>query len=286
MGAVSTAFVNKFKDNIIQLVQQKGTKLRPSVMVDTDFNSEFKYYDQLGKTNMVQRVSRHQATPDIDPDHKRRRLAKIDWVHNVLFDTQDQLRMIVDPKSAYATSASWSAGRKMDDRIINAYNSTAYAGKAGGTATSFDANFQIAHGGAGLTKAKLLEAKELLDNQDVEDEDRYCVCTPAQITDLLNLSEVTSSDYNSVKALVQGEIDSWLGFKFIRISSQRLGTDGTSRLIYCYHKAAIQLGISREPTVRIDQRPDLMYAWQVYLEMTIGATRLEEERIVQIACNE
>jgi hypothetical protein len=287
MGAVTTAFVQQYKDNITQLVQQKTTKLRPTVRVDTDFTGEYKFYDQLGASEMVQKTSRNQDTPSIDPDHKRRRIGKADWLHNVLLDKEDQLSMIVDPKSAYSVSASRAAGRKIDDVIIAAYNATAYTGKTGTTETTFAAANQIAVAGTGLTKNKLLNAKRLLDNNDVEMEDRFCVATPLQIEDLLKTTEVTSVDYNSVRALVNGEINTWIGFQFVTISTSRLGTDDSgSRLIYCYHRDAMQLAIQKEPSVRIDERPDKNYLWQVFMSMTIGATRLEEERIVQIACSE
>ena len=288
MGTVDTAFVKQFEDTIVQLVQQKATKLRNTVKVDTNFTGEFKFYDQLGKTDMVEKVSRHQDTPIIDPDHKRRRITKQDFIHNTLFDKEDQLNMIVDPKSDYAQAASMSAGRKMDDRIINAYLSTAFSGKDGSTSVSFDSSFQIAVGATGLTKDKLIEAKQLLDDEDNEEEDRTCVLTPRQVSDLLKTTEATSSDFNTVRALVDGSLNTWIGFNMVRISSQRLpvlsGT--TDRGVYCYHKAAIQLAIQREASARIDERLDKNYAWQVYLAMTIGATRLEEERIVQIACAE
>jgi len=287
MGIVTTAFVQQYKDNITQLVQQKTTKLKDTVMIDYDFTGEYKFYDQLGATEMVQKTSRNQDTPSIDPDHKRRRISKTDWIHNTLFDTQDQLSMIIDPKSSYSMSASMAAGRKIDDRIITAFIANAYTGKTGSTETSFAAANQIAHGGTGLNKAKLLSAKELLDNADVEEEDRFCVCTPAQITDLLNTTEVTSADYNTVRTLVDGTIDTWLGFKFKRISSRRLPVITAGyRGVYCYHKAAMQLAVQRDPVTRIDQRTDKNYCWQVYTEMTIGATRLEEERIVQVSCAE
>lgn len=287
MGIVTAAFTQQYVDNITQLVQQRATKLRPTVRVDTNFTGEYKFYDQLGSTDMVQKTTRNQDTPSIDPDHKRRRIAKTDWIHNVLFDKEDQLSMIVDPKSSYSESASMAAGRKIDDRIILAFNATAYTGKTGTTETSFDSDNQIAVQASGLTKNKLLNAKRLLDNDDVESEDRFCVCTPLQIEDLLKTTEATSIDYNTVRALVAGEINTWVGFKFISISTARLGVDASSdRLIYCYHKNAMQLAIQKEPSVKIDQRPDKNYAWQVFMSMTIGAVRLEEERIIQIACDE
>ncbi len=288
MGNITTAFVQQYKDNITQLVQQKMTKLRGTVRVDTDFTGEFKFYDQLGSTKMVLKTTRNQDTPSIDPDHKRRRIGKADYLHNVLLDKEDQLSMIVDPKSAYSESASMAAGRQIDDVIIAAFNADAPTGKTGSGTESFDSDNQIAVGGAGLTKIKLLSAKKLLDNADVESEDRFCVVTPNQIEDLLKTTEVTSGDFNTVRALVNGEIDTWIGFKFISISTSRLPVlSGTSnRGIYCYHRNAMQLAIQKEPSVRIDERPDKNYLWQVFMSMTIGSVRLEEARIIQVACSE
>lgn len=287
MGAVTTAFVNQFTDNIRQLVQQKVSKLRSKVMVDTSFTGEFKFYDQLGSTSMVEKTARFQDTPTINPDHQRRRLSKRDFIHNTPFDTEDQLRMIIDPKSAYSASAAMAAARQMDDVIIEAFDATAYAGKAGGTATVFDTNNVVAVAATGLTKAKLLATRLILDDNDVEDEDRHIACAPKQINDLLGTTEVTSSDFNTVKALVQGELDTWLGFQFTKLT--RLGVTvagGTIRKVFAWQKAAMQLGIGKEPSVRIDQRPDKNYAWQVFMSMTINAVRLEEKRIVQINCQE
>ena len=285
MGAITTAFVQQYNDTMAMLVQQKMTKLRGSVLVDTDFTGEYKFYDQLGATSMQEKVSRHQDTPIIDPDHKRRRLSKQDFIHNTLFDQEDQLAMLIDPKSKYMLAASMAAGRQMDDVIITAAGGTAYTGKTGSTSSSFSADYKIAVGGNGLTKKKLLTAKKMLDQKEVEEEDRYFVCSAEQIEDLLNTTEVASADYNTVKALVEGQLDTWVGFKFIR--SERLSTDGSdSRLCYAYHKGAIQLGIQKEASGRIDARPDKNYAMQVFMSLSIGATRLEDERIIQVACSE
>ncbi len=287
MGLVTTAFVNQYTDNIRQLVQQKVSKLRSAVLVDTKFVGEFKFYDQLGATDMIEKTARHQVTPSIDPDHQRRRLSKRDFIHNTLFDTEDQLRMIIDPKSSYAMSAGMSAGRKMDDVIIEAFDALAFTGKTGSDSQSFDSNNIVAVQAEGLSKAKLLSARLILDDNDVEEDDRFIVTAPRQVNDLLDTTEVASSDFNTVKASVQGELKTWLGFNFIKIT--RLGvtvSGGTIRKVFAWHRAAMQLGIGKEPSVRIDQRTDLNYAWQVHMSMTINATRLEEKRIAQINCQE
>lgn len=285
MGDITTAFVKQYTDNIRLLAQQKGSKLRSAVEVDTNFTGEFKFYDQLGKDEMEEKLTRNQDTPTDPADHKRRRITKRDFVHNKLLDLEDQLAMIVDPKGKYSLSAGHAAGRKMDDIIIEAFDGTAFTGKEGSTSQAFDATMQVAAGGTNLTKSKMLSAMQKLDDNDVEEEDRHIACAPSQIVALLNTIEVASSDYNVVKALVQGEINTWLGFLFHKTT--RLGTNGAgARKVYCWHRWAMQLAIQKEPTARADQRPDKNYAWQVFMSMSIGATRLEEERIAEIACVE
>ena len=285
MGNVSTAAVQQYTDNIRLLVQQEMGKLRNTVLVDSNFTGEFKFYDQLGADEMTEKVSRNQDTPTDQPDHKRRRVSKRDFVHNKLLDQEDQLNMIVDPKGKYSQSAAMAAARAEDDLIIDAFNATAYTGKTGSDSTSFDADNQVAAGAVGMTKTKMLSAKLLLDNAEVEAANRYAVMAPQQLNDLLNTTEVTSADFNTVRALVDGDLDTWLGFKIIK--STRLAVDGSSsRLTYFYHKAAMQLAIQKEPTARADQRPDKNYAWQVFMSMSMGSTRLEEARIVQVACAE
>jgi hypothetical protein len=94
---------------------------------------------------------------------------------------------------------------------------------------------------------------------------------------LLNLSTATSSDYASIKALIRGEIDTWMGFKWIM--STRLGS---TNIGLAYQKYGICMAMASAPLVRTDERADLSYSWQVYYELNIGAVRLEEDRVVLI----
>ena len=101
-------------------------------------------------------------------------------------------------------------GRKMDDVIIAAMHGDAKTGKDGATTTSFPAGNQIA-AGSGLTIAKLVEAKQKLDENSVDPSiQRYIVVSPKQISDLLNSTTVTSADFNTVRALATGTISSFM----------------------------------------------------------------------------
>ncbi len=141
-------------------------------------------------------------------------------------------------------------------------------------------------GGTGLTLAKLQATKQLLDQAEVDPEaPRYLVCAASQIdTDLLSTTEVKSADYNSIRALVNGTVDTFMGFKFIR--TELLTKTTTTRYCYAYAKGAIGMGVLSDLQSKIDQRSDKNYAWQVWDKMDMGATRVEEVQVVEIACYE
>lgn len=286
MANITTAFVKQFGSNVEMLVQQKGSRLRGAVRVEAGIVGEEAFFDQLAATAAIKKTTRNADTPLIKSDHRRRRLSLFDFEWADLVDSQDKLKTLIDPESAYVLNAAWALGRSTDDEIITAFNATAFTGKEGGTSVTLPASQQIVAGGVGLTIAKLRSAKEILGLADVDpDEPRFIAVSPKQLTDLLATTEVTSSDFNTVKALVQGEIDTFMGFKFIE--TNRLPVDSSSdRLVFVWAMNGILLGIAEDLTARIEERADKSFANQVYLKMGIGATRMEEEKIVEIACVE
>lgn len=286
MGDITTAFVKQFGANVEMLVQQKGSKLRNAVRIETGVTGEEAYYDQLAATAAVKKTTRNSDTPLVKSDHRRRRVTMYDYEWADLLDKEDKLKMLIDPENSYAQNAAWALGRSMDDEIIAAASGTAYTGKAGGTAVTLPAAQQVVAAAAGLNLTKLLAAKEILDGADVDPmEPRYCAVTADQVTDLLNTTEVKSADYNTVRALAMGQVNTFLGFEFILCN--RLAVDGSSdRLVLVWAKNGLLLAIADEISSQIDKRPDKSYATQVYLSMSIGATRMEEAKLVEIACVE
>ena len=286
---ITTAFVQQYSSNVQMLSQQMGSYLRSAADVETIVGKNA-FFDQVGKTTAQLRTSRHADTPQIETPHSRRRVSLADYEWADLIDNQDKVRMLIDPTSSYAKAAAAAMGRAMDDVIISALGGTSYTGETGATSVSLPAGQKpySASQTTGLTVAKLLEAKRILDSADVDPSlPRFIVVGPKQIADLLNTTEVKSSDFNTVKALAQGQLDSFLGFKFIM--SNRLQFDATNtddRLVYAFTQDAIKLAIGKDVMARIDERADKSYSTQVYYCMSIGATRMEEEKVVEIACDE
>ena len=102
-----------------------------------------------------------------------------------LIDDQDKVRLLADPTSTYAMAAGAAMGRAMDDVVIAALIGTASTGSSGTTSTTLPAGQKIAHGSAGLTIAKLISAKKILDEADVDPSiKRWIAVAPEQIEDL------------------------------------------------------------------------------------------------------
>ena len=286
---ITTAFVKQFTDGITLLAQQRGSRLRDAVNVDSGITGDRAFYDQISATAAVQKTTRHGDTPLVETPHSRRMLTLADWEWADLIDDSDKLKTLNDPTNAYTKNAAYAMGRTIDAVIRDAFFATASTSVDGTGTAAFPAGNIVGVSGAGLTIAKLREAREILESADNMEDDGeyqwYIAITARQKRDLLATTEVTSSDFASVKALVGGTVDTFLGFKFI--DYQGLVEDATpDRLIPAWCKSSMKLGIGMEPKGDIGIRRDKSNSTQVFYSMSIGATRMDETGVVQIICDE
>lgn len=282
----STVYAQAYGRNIMQLAQQKYSKLLPLVYMKPNVNGKVFYQDQIGKWSMDVKSGRNVQTPNNDPNMSRRMGTMVDYHDARLLDRGDELRMLSDPRSAYTIAAAQSLARKIDTVIANAIIGTSYYGETGSSSITLgtDAISGISHIAgtpSTLTFARVTQAKKILDQEDVEMEDRFFVVAPNGLEDLLNTTQATSADYNAVKALVRGELDTWMGFKWITCNQLYMPA-ATQTTCFAFQRYGIAVAMSAAPIVRTDERNDLSYSWQVYYELNIGAVRLEEARVVRV----
>ena len=184
-------------------------------------------------------------------------------------------------------------GRAIDEIIVDAIRGTAFTGENGATPMALPGTQRVPAGGTGLTVSKLMSAKRTLDTADIDGEDRFIAVTSRQLEDLLGSTLVTSADFNTVRALVHGELETFLGFRFLRVDGMRIdGTKilpfitGNERACLAWQRDQVVLGMGTEPSARITERPDKNYATQVFYSMSAGAARMQETGVVEIACVE
>ena len=288
---IPVAFAQKFRGDFLMLAQQKESRLQRTTRQDPDqLDGKAGFFDRIGATAAQEVTSRHGDTPLISTPHSRRRIVLRDFDWADLIDKRDMRRMISAGQlpARYNQNATWAMNRKKDDLIIAAANGSAFSidEDDGATAVPLPAAQKVLVQAAGFTLAKLLEAKEIIDGSDVDEEEpRFALVSAKQVTDLLNTTEIKSADFNTVKALAEGKINTFLGFDFIR--TQRLTVDGSAdRLCLIYTRSALGIAFGQEIGTDIGPRRDKRNSIQVYVDMSMDATRIEDEKLVQMACLE
>lgn len=305
---VTEAFVQQYNSNVFHLSQQKGSKLRGAVRTEMQ-KGKRAFYDRIGLSEAVLLNTRHADTVYTNTPHSRRAVDISDYALSDLIDDQDKIRMLLDPQSAYVQSFANGFGRKIDSVLIAAARGNAYSGEAGGTSVALPASRKVlaALDGAlgtptGLNVDTLRRVKYKFDAADVDPSiPRYLAITAKQLQDLLGQTQVTSSDYAMVKALVQGEVDTYMGFKIIMTNllpaeTATYDTDGSmdtgsgslsnARRCIAWAGDGLLLSMGMDIESKIDRLPTKNYATQVYTRMTLGATRMEEEKVVEVVCSE
>jgi hypothetical protein len=296
---IPTWYVQQYNTNIVQLVQQKVSRLRSACMTGNHTGTGASPVDQVGIIEMQDVTTRFEPMPRVDAPTDRRWVSPFDADLPQLIDSFDKLRLLTDPTSIYVTNAVSAANRKFDDRILPAFFAAAATGVTGGTSTAFDATNQVVGVSTGGTTSNMnvakLEAgrKILMTNEvDLENESIWVAYTATEDQSLRNELQVVSLDFNEKPVFNdKGLIMSWRGFNFIhseRSSLTTTATDdaaGSSKAIPMWVKSGMYLGVWNEINTNISQRNDLRgEPWQAYTKMSANATRLEEKKVVKIWC--
>lgn len=285
-----THFVQQYSTNLQLLLQVEG-KLRGAVMNGNHVGKQASPVDQFGSLEMQPVTNRFAPLVRSDLTTDRRWVYPSDYDLVQMIDSFDKLRLITDPSSAYVQTAVKACGRQIDKLILAAFFGTAKTGEAGGTSTIFTAanEVDVATGGANskLNVAKLQAVKELMEANfiDFSTEEVYVGVTAADKMSLFNDIRITSDDYTANRFLDSGELNAkYLGFTFIQhelIESQLAGTNEVTLPVWV--KSGMHLGIWQDMQNNVSQRDDLTsQPWQLYTQLTAGATRLEEDKVYAI----
>lgn len=296
---ITPARIDAFRGNVLDLAQQKGSKLRAK----TDYFSpqaETGAWDRLSAGEMSAK-SRDTASSGNETGRvfSRRIAIATPWNDHELVEQEDPSMMLVDPKSKLVRSLGYAAGRKMDDIIIAAAigNATEIARDQPHTGNHTPSSValpseQIAGDGTTPMSFDLVtEVQEIFTTNDIDPEEpKFFVIGPRQLRELMNLTENTSADYVQMKQLQQyGMAPNWLGFDWIvstrltdpsGASTQLGGTGDGTRACFAATYEAIGLHVPEEMTAKCAEDASQQYAWRPYVQMTLGAVRVEDSHVV------
>lgn len=287
----------QFSDTIELVAQQKSSKFRDKVKIKTISRAEDAYFHQISALDLpTENTTRHGDTPAREAQLLRRMVTPVPWEDGYLLDESDVARMVVDPQNAIVQSAAASFGRKIDDLIITAAFADVTIGKTGGSTVSFKDETRSINGDGTVTSlgtlatvetvadislAKILTMAQLFQEADVPETDRkFWAISPKDHKDMLDITEIASSDFVNGHPLVQGSVGHFGGFDFF--VTNRLTKDAATSTAYrtfAWSEGGLGLMFLKDMQTRISPRPDKKFSTQIYCNMDLGAVRIEGVRV-------
>jgi hypothetical protein len=299
---IDNAFKREYAATFEHVFQQTMSELRQTVRNEHQ-EGEMKLWDFVGETSGQWDLPRNSDTPDIPTPYTRRKNVLHRWNWGEYIDTWDKIKALKDPTSDTIKAAVSAANRAFDERVLQAAAAIVYTGKEGSTAVnSYDvgecrlinsdgtevtagSNFSAAIEIALKLKTIALIGK-LMDDASVPQNDRHIVCNTDQKWYLLGSTKATSADYNGIRALVHGEMNTYLGFTFHWLPSNRFtvsSVEASSDCLECcaYHKSAMLLGMAKDIVTSVDTIPTKKNSVLAQAEMFVGAVRLQGPGVVR-----
>jgi len=282
---VTEAFVQAFSTNFIHLSQQTESRLGSRVRPENGIVGDSKKINRIGATAAQKKTTRHGDTPLIETPHSTRWIDLDDYEWADLVDELDKKKMLADPTSDYLKAGVAAMNRSKDDVIYAAARGSART--SSGT-TALPSGQKVAVGGTGLTKAKIIGTKKLFRANEADEENGetlYFTYGSEQMEDVMGDTTLTSADFLAVQMLQEGKVGKrWMGFEWVPF--ERAAKVTNDRFQIAWAKSGVALGVGAEIMTRLTERADKSYALQPYARMSIGAVRVEEAKVVEVACQE
>lgn len=272
----------------INLLAQQLMRETMGTLRDEPLTGKRGFFDQVGRVRMQQKTGRAVDIPIVHTPHARRSVVAKDFYIRDFIDEFDKLKILNEPTNAYSQTFAAAAAREVDKVVVDAALGTAFTGEEGTTSVVLPSAQKIAAGSTGFTLAKLREAVQKIKtaNALMPTDSLHVFWTAKQEEEFINTTEVKSSDFNNQKVLVDGAMRGFYGCNFHRLedvsSSERiLPKSGTTRSCVLWVSSGMLLGTWKAPYGRvafIDERE----SFQVMAGLSVGATRMEEVKVVQI----
>jgi hypothetical protein len=276
--SLSNAFVTLFDAEVKQAYQGKA-ELVGAVRQRRGVEGSTVKFPKVGRGVATPRIGQTDVTP-LNVGFSNVTVTMEDWIAAEYSDIFSQAKVNFDERNELVQVLGNAIGRRQDQLIIAALQNSS---------TSLTVSNDIGGADTNLNVAKLREAKGLLDKNNVPPTDRHILIHSNGLKSLLSETAVTSSDFNTVKALVNGDINTFLGFTFHVIGDRSeggLAIDGSNdRTCFAFHKDAIGYGEGIAPKTEINYIPEKT-SWLVSGMISAGAGTIDAEGIVSIVCRE
>jgi hypothetical protein len=271
--SLSNAFVTLF-DAEVKQAYQGVAKLVPAVRQRRGVEGSTVKFPKVGKGIATARVPQSDVTP-MNVGFSTVTATMQDWNAAEYSDIFSQAKVNFDERNELVKVVANAIGRRQDQLILNAL---------AGSSTSLIVTEDEGGTDTGLNVAKLRAAKKALDKNNVPMDNRHMIIHANSLSSLLSETAVTSADFNTVRALVSGELNTFLGFTFHTIGDRDEGglpVASSERKLWAFHRDAIGYAEGIAPRTEINYIPEKT-SWLVNAVFSAGAIAIDAEGIVEI----
>lgn len=290
---IETEWVYSYGRNVQMMAQQEATRLLPLVTKENP-TGERHYFELYGRHSEPATADvRHADLNYTDTAFERVAVDLVAYEDAKLISKFDQVKMLVDPLSPVVQAQGSAFGRLYDKLICVGALADMKTGKTGSSTESLSAGQVVGinswaygegSGNSNLTVSKILEAKAILDANEVPMEGRYFVVDAINHTKLLATAEASSKDFVSSANIEKGQLKYFGGFEFVH--TEQVQTDGSGyKRCFAFQKTGIGVATNKDPMSDISENKQKSgLPWQAYYCMQTAATRLEDEKVVEVKC--
>ncbi len=280
--SIDNGLITEFSDMVHLAAQQMQSRLKPYAKVQ-QMSGDLWAYDGLGRVEAREVLGRNAPATFDDITHNRRRIARRRFVINLPIDASDVRGALLNPESEYAKAVAAGMLRQYDRVMYQAAFADVLTGRDfGTTVTATNDGVVVVDATAGLTYEKLLEVRQNFYDRDVGTDDSeqiYLTIGGREHTNLLGEIELTSGDFGRQMPVDKGRIASALGMDLVlfasSVASPIIPASGGERQLLAASSRGIVLGVSKEMSIKIEPRNDLIETTQVQVLCEIGAVRSE-----------
>lgn len=281
--SIDNALITEFSDMVHHEAQQTESLLSPYVITKQMTGDVFAY-DGLGSVEAREIMGRVVKVTFDDIQHTRRKIARRRFAVVLPVDSSDVRGALLDVNSQYAKECSMAMMRKRDQVIANAAFADVLTGRDFSTTVTAAADGVLTiDATAGLTYEKLLAIDENFINNavgfDPQNSRKFLTVTGGEHTDLMGEIELISGDYTRQFAVEKGQLTNALGYDILKfpanVPAPILTVSGAERFLIAATQKAFCVGVSKEMSINIINRPDYHEVTQVEVIMEIGAVRTE-----------
>lgn len=287
--SIDNALVTEFSDRVHADAQQIRARLRGSTLVKP-MSGDIFAYDGLGTVDATELIGRAQPVVFGDIEHKRRKIARRRFVLTLPIDASDVRGALLNPEAEYSMACVRAMERVHDRVIVESLFADVQTGREFDTTVTFaNDGGETVDATGGLTYVKLLEiGRRFMDNDVGNDlpEDIVMSITGDEHEALMQETELTSGDFTRQFVVEKGRIVMAAGIRLIPfaagVANPIIDVSGGVRKNFAMSTRGACLGLSKNMTLKVQERNDLVETDQVQIIFQLGAVRTEGKLVQQV----